>query len=133
MYKIHTRDFHQQNPSTLSYIECRCLKSIGVWAGGHGGGARAPPQFLRSGKNQCEIRAKHKSFGKISIRPEKIFVSLRKLRDVRKNVLICPPKFSYVCTRKVSAMSGNFFWYVRKNILVNQNSPPLANNFGEKY
>ena len=37
-------------------------RSIGVWAGGGmgGGGARAPPKFLRSGKNHCEIRAKHK-------------------------------------------------------------------------
>jgi hypothetical protein len=85
----------------------------GGGGGGGGGGGTCHPKFLRSGKNQCEIRAKHKSFGKISIRPEKIFVSLRKLRDVRKNVLICPPKCSYGC-RKVSAMSGKFFWYVRK-------------------
>jgi hypothetical protein len=50
MYKIHTRDFHQQNPSTLSYIECRCLKSIGVWAGGHGGGHVPPPNFYGRAK-----------------------------------------------------------------------------------
>jgi hypothetical protein len=59
-------------------------------------GTCPPPQFLRSGKNQCEIRAKHKSFGKILICPEKFFISFRKLRDVRKNVEIFPPKFSYV-------------------------------------
>jgi hypothetical protein len=50
-------------------------------------------------KNQCDIRAKHKNFGKI-ICPEKIIVSLRKLRDVREKFLICAAKFSYVC-RKV--------------------------------
>ena len=77
---------------------------IGVWAGG----ARAPTKFLRSGKNQYEIRAKHKNFGKMLKCREKIFVSLRKLRDVRKNFLIHPAKFSYVC-RKVFGMSGNFF------------------------
>ena len=72
-------------------------KFIGVWAGGGGRGARAPPpKCLRSGKNQCEIRAKH--FAK------KFFVSLRKLRDVRENFLICPAKFSYVC-RKVFGLS----------------------------
>ena len=48
---------------------------------------------LRSGKNQCEIRAKHKNFGKILICPEKIFVSLRKLRGVRENFLICAENF----------------------------------------
>jgi hypothetical protein len=62
---------------------------------------RDPPpprkKYLRSGKNQCDIRAKHKSFGKMLICSEKFFVSLRKLRDVRENVLIMPAKFSYVC------------------------------------
>jgi hypothetical protein len=31
---------------------------IGVWAGGHS----PPPKFLRSGRNPCVIRAKHKKF-----------------------------------------------------------------------
>jgi hypothetical protein len=57
-----------------------------------GRGARATQKFLRSGKNQCNIRAKHKNFWKILICPEKFFVSLRKLRDVRYNFLICPAK-----------------------------------------
>jgi hypothetical protein len=74
------------------------IPNIGVWAA----------KFLRSGKNQCEIWAKHKNFGKILVCPEKIFVSLRKLRDVRGNFLICPAKFSYVC-RKVYGMSGKIF------------------------
>ena len=39
---------------------------IGVWAGrGQGGGGTCPPEFLRSGKKQCKIRAKLKNFGKI--------------------------------------------------------------------
>jgi hypothetical protein len=59
--------------------------------------------FLRSGKNQCEIRAKHKNVGEILICPKKFFVTLRKLRDVRKNLCVC---------RKVFGMSGNFFWYM---------------------
>jgi hypothetical protein len=65
--------------------------------------------FLRSGKNRCEIRAKHKNFGKTLICPEKNFVSLRKLCDVMKNFLICPAKFSYVC-RKVFGKSGKIFF-----------------------
>ena len=64
-----------------------CSLGIGLWAGGGDGGAK----FLRSGKNQCEIRAKQ------------IFVTLRKLRDVRENLCVC---------REVFGMSGNFFWYM---------------------
>jgi hypothetical protein len=77
-----------------------------------------------SGKNRCEIRAKHKNFGKILICPEKNFVSLRKLRDVMKNFLICPEKFSYVC-RKVFGKSGKiFFGMSGKKILVTSPPPP---------
>ena len=62
-----------------------------------------PPKFLRSGKNQCNIRAKHKNFGKIMICPETFLVYLRKLRDVRENF-----RMLYVC-RQVFGRSGNNF------------------------
>jgi hypothetical protein len=73
--------------------------------GGHG-----------SGKKQCKIRAKLKNFGKILICPEKMFVFSRKLRDVRVNFVIC---------------QENFFWYVRKKILVTSPSPRSPTILGE--
>ena len=96
---------------------------IGVWAGGG-------PKFLRSGKNQCGIQAKHKNFGKILICSKKIIVSLRKLRDVRGKFLICPAKFSYDC-RKVFNMSGTFFLVCpEKNFLVTSlPAPPRSLTF----
>ena len=52
-----------------------------------------PPQFLRSGKNQCDIGAKHKKFGKIMKCPEKIYVCLDKI-------------FFLVCTKTFFGMAG---------------------------
>ena len=73
-----------------------------------------PHKFLRSGKNQCDIRAKHKNFGNILICPENIFVSLRKLRDVRENVLICPAKFKHKNLGKILICPENIFVSLRK-------------------
>jgi hypothetical protein len=57
----------------------------------------------RSGKNQWDIREKHKNFGKIMICLEKDFVYLRKLREVRENF-----RMFYVC-RQVFGISGKLF------------------------
>ena len=51
----------------LISLKCHAHDSLGPvyesWAYGPGGmGGHVPPQILRSGKNHCEIRTKHKDF-----------------------------------------------------------------------
>jgi hypothetical protein len=80
---------------------------------------RAPPpknNFLRSGKNQCDIWAKHYNFGKIWYAVKKFlyscenYVMLGNFFYVRQNFRMFTGKFL--------DMSGKFFWYVPKNFLV---------------
>jgi hypothetical protein len=90
-----------------------------------------PPQrkFLRNGKNQCDIRAKHKNFGKNMICSGKNFVCLRKLRDVWEHFFICPAKFSYF-TGMFLVCPEKFSWCVPKKFAGDPPPPPARQHFG---
>jgi hypothetical protein len=86
---------------TADYVLTRALiyrhRRMGRWGmGGH----VPPPKFLRSGKKECKIRAKHKNFRKILICPEKFFVFARKLRDIRGNFCYVR-KIFFVCPENI--------------------------------
>jgi hypothetical protein len=85
-----------------------------------------PPNFC----DPAKINAKFGQNTKILICPEKIFVSLRKLRDVRENSLICPAKFSYVCT-ELFCMSGKFFLVCPDKIFGDPIPPARQQFWGE--
>ena len=90
-------------------------------------------KHLRAGKNQSDIRPKHKNFGKNMICSEKIFVCLRKLRDVYIGpgiFLICPAKFSYF-TGKFLVCPEKIFWYIcAENFF--ETFPPARHHFGRE-
>ena len=62
-----------------------------------------PPPNFTVGQKSMGHSEKHKNFGKIMICPEKDFVYLRKLREVRENF-----RMFYVC-RQVFGISGKLF------------------------
>jgi hypothetical protein len=72
---------------------------------GQGGTCPPPRKFLRSGKNQCDIRAKHKNFGKIWY-AVKTFLYRCENYVMLGKIFVCPAKFSYVYWQ--------VFGYVRK-------------------
>ena len=95
------------------------------------GRGRGGETFLRSGKNQCDIRAKHKNFGKNMICSENIcmfaklrYMMLGKIFYVSGKIFVCllasfcmacPEKFCLVCP---------------KNIIRLTPPPPVSQHFG---
>ena len=108
-----------------------------------GRGGTVPPNFLRSGRNPCVIRAKYKNFGKIMLCPEKRLYVFENYRYIGNIFLLYPEIFLYVCEKY--GILGKIFWYVRKNFVMFAKitvyygkffgylPPLLAKNFGEKY
>jgi hypothetical protein len=90
------------------------------------GGTCPPPPIFTPDRPEihASFGAKHKNFGKIM--SGKIFVCVRKLREKREIVLVCPENFLYVCETDYGIL-GKLFWYVREKHF--KTSPPLANNF----
>jgi hypothetical protein len=87
--------------------------------GGHGGGARAPPKknFYGRAKMNGTFGQNIKNSERLCL--EKIFVYLRKLREVRENF-----RLFYVC-RQVFGMSGKIFLVCPEKFLEKNFSPTL--------